>query len=203
MSSNKNGRIVILLALIMVFSVFVTACAGTSDKDVAVAGGHGSETQDEYMTDPVPDGKPKPVEPGEAEKTGEEHTCYLSVDCKTILDNMDKLKTGKEELVPEDGIIFPETEVTYTEGESVYDVLEREMRKAGIHMESSFTPLYNSHYIEGINNLYEFDCGKTSGWVYLIDGWLPNYGVSRYKVEPGVKIQFRYTCQYGDVKGKD
>ena len=32
-----------------------------------------------------------------------------------------------------------------------------------IHMESSFTPVYNSAYIEGIHNLYEFDVGKLSG----------------------------------------
>ena len=22
------------------------------------------------------------------------------------------------------------------------------------------TPIYNSHYVEGINNIYEFDCGE-------------------------------------------
>ena len=50
-------------------------------------------TQDKYPTDPVPEGKPQPVNPEDTEvnrkKTG---TCTLSVDCLTILDNKDKLK---------------------------------------------------------------------------------------------------------------
>ena len=37
----------------------------------------------------------------------------------------------------------------------MFNVLQREMRKAGIHMEFEDTPMYNSAYIEGINNLYE------------------------------------------------
>lgn len=55
------------------------------------------------------------------------------------------------------------TEVEFTEGESVHDVLQRVCKEAGIQMESSFTPAYNSAYVEGINNLYEFDCGELSG----------------------------------------
>ena len=50
-----------------------------------------------------------------------------------------------------------------TDGESVYDVLQRVCKANKIHMESSFTPVYNSAYIEGIHNLYEFDVGKLSG----------------------------------------
>lgn len=40
--------------------------------------------------------------------------------------------------------------------------------------------MYNSAYIEGINNLYEFDCGSLSGWMYKVNEWFPNYGCSRY-----------------------
>lgn len=44
-----------------------------------------------------------------------------------------------------------------------FDVLQRVCKANKIHMESSFTPVYNSAYIEGIHNLYEFDVGKLSG----------------------------------------
>ena len=40
-------------------------------------------------------------------------------------------------------------------------------------------------YIEGINNLYEFDCGEQSGWMYSVNGWFPNYGCSRYQLKDG------------------
>lgn len=160
--------------------------------------------KDQYMTDPVPEGKPLPVEPQNVSFSDEEHTCTLSVRCDTILDNMDWLDPDKVELVPEDGVIFPETTVTFYEGESVFNVLQRELKRAGIHMEFSDTPMYNSAYIEGINNLYEFDCGELSGWMYSVNGWFPNYGCSRYQLQEGDVVEWVYTCDLGvDVGGSN
>ena len=83
----------------------------------------------------------------------------------------------------------------------MFDILKRETQKNNIHMEFSFTPLYNSSYIEGIANIYEFDCGELSGWMYSVNGWFPNYGISRYKVSDGDSIEFHYTCDLGaDLK---
>ena len=154
--------------------------------------------EDKYHTTKVPEGQQKPVEPGTVEiDTNSEKTCYLSIYCSTILDNMDELTAGKEGLVPGNGVILGKTKVVFYEGESVFDVLRRETRNRKIHMESSFTPMYNSAYIEGIHNLYEFDCGAESGWMYRVNGWFPNYGVSRYQVKEGDDIQFHYTCDLG------
>jgi hypothetical protein len=104
----------------------------------------------------------------------------LSVRADMILYNMSLLHRDKHELVPPDGIIFPPTEVTAYEGESVFDVLQREMRNHRIHMASRFTPMFNSAYVEAINNLYEFDVGPLSGWMYSVNGWFPNFGSSLY-----------------------
>ena len=49
----------------------------------------------------------------------------------------------------------------------------------------------------GINNLYEFDCGQGSGWMYSVNGVFPNYGCSSYKPANNDKIAFRYTCELG------
>lgn len=123
-----------------------------------------SETgKDKYQTAPGPEGKPLPVESQDAVFSDTAYTCTLSVRCDTILNNMDWLNPEKAELVPEDGVIFPTTTVTFYEGENVFNVLQRELKKAKIHMEFTDTPMYNSAYIEGINNLYEFDCGEQSG----------------------------------------
>lgn len=158
--------------------------------------------KDKYLTDPVPEGKPIPVEPQNIEISDVEYTATFSVRCDTILDNIDWLDKEKVELVPEDGVIFPVTEVTFYEGESVFNVLHREMKKARIHMEFVNTPMYNSVYIEGINNLYEFDCGELSGWMYKVNGWFPNYGCSRYQLKDGDIIEWVYTCDLGvDVGG--
>ena len=157
-----------------------------------------SNSKDEYQTEPVPEGEPNPVEPENVTvDKSKKGTCTLLIDCSTILNNMDKVTDGKEKVIPDDGVIYAKKKVTFYEGESVFDVLLRETKNNRIQMEYSFTPMYNSNYIKGINNLYEFDCGELSGWNYIVNGWSPNYGCSRYIVKEGDAIEWRYTCDLG------
>lgn len=123
--------------------------------------------------------------------------CTISISCSTILNNMDDLDPAKKDFVPKSGWILKKTTVTFEEGESVHDVLKRVCKSKGIHMESKYTPMYESAYVEGINQLYEFDCGSLSGWMYKVNGWFPNYGCSRYKVSEGDVIEWVYTCDLG------
>lgn len=158
--------------------------------------------KDPYLTDPVPEGKPLPVEPQDVTVSDTAHSCTISVSCAAILDNMDWLDPEKTELVPEDGWILEPVTVAFNEGESVFDVLQRVCREGKIHMEFEDTPIYNSAYIEGIGNLYEFDCGELSGWMYAVNDWFPNYGCSRYQLRDGDVIRWVYTCDLGyDVGG--
>jgi len=159
--------------------------------------------KDKYNTDPVPEGKPKPVEPEDQDvDKGKTYTCTFSIECSTILNNLNMLDSEKLEAVPSDGVILAKTTVTFYEGESVFDVLQRVCKEKGIHMESSWTPIYNSAYIEGIHNLYEFDCGELSGWMYRVNGWYPNYGCSRYQLKDGDVVEWRYTCDLGNDVGR-
>lgn len=163
---------------------------------------------DQYLTDPIPEGKPHPVEAQDATiDTKKIEYCTLSIRCDTILENKDDLDEELKYLLEKDGIkdgiIFPKQKVAFYEGESVFDVLLRETKTAGIHMEFSFTPMYNSHYIEGIHNFYEFSCGELSGWMYRVNGWFPNYGCSRYQLKEGDVIEWVYTCDLGRDVGCD
>lgn len=161
-----------------------------------------NQEKDRYLTDPVPEGKPVPVEPQEVEVSKEELTCIFSVRCDSILQHMEWLDQTKMSLVPQDGVIYAERTVVFYEGESVFDVLLREMKQNGIHMEFEHTPLYNSAYIEGIANLYEFDCGELSGWAYRVNDWFPNYGCSRYQLKNADRVEWIYTCELGaDIGG--
>ncbi len=159
--------------------------------------------KDKYQTNPVPEGKPTPVEPEDTTvDSSTSYTCTFSISCATILNNWDKCDESKKPLVPADGVILPSTTVTFNEGESVFDVLQRICRENRIHMESSWTPMYNSAYVEGIHNLYEFDVGSLSGWMYSVNGWFPNYGCSRYALQNGDVVKWVYTCDLGyDVGG--
>ena len=123
--------------------------------------------------------------------------CTVSIDCRNILSNKDRLKSAKEAFVPSDGWILKRTSVEIEPGDSAYDVLNRVCRKYKIHMEASYTPAYRSYYVEGINQLYECDCGDLSGWSFLVNGKLLNYGCSKYMVANGDVICWRYTCNAG------
>lgn len=123
-----------------------------------------------------------------------ENLCTITVRCNTILDNIRLLDRDKAPYVPADGVILPEITVEFTPGETVFDVLRRVCAAADIPLEYSWSPLYDSYYLEGIHHLYEFDCGAESGWIYRVGGAVPNYGCSAYQVKPGDRIEWLYTC---------
>lgn len=123
------------------------------------------------------------------------NTCTIQIRCDTILKNMGDLTKGKESFVPKDGIILPSTTVEFSEGETAFDVLKRACSASNIQIEYSYTPMYGSYYIEGINQLYEFDCGSESGWMYKVNGWFPNYGCSSYTMKNGDTMVWCYTCK--------
>ena len=121
-------------------------------------------------------------------------TCTIQIRCDTILKHMDELKAGKNKYVPSNGVILATSKVEFADGETVFDVLKRACAYTGIQLEYSYTPMYGSYYVEGINHLYEFDCGSQSGWMYKVNGWFPNYGCSSYKLKNGDVIVWCYTC---------
>ena len=115
------------------------------DSDNRVYSDGNATDQDKYKTDPVPEGKPLPVEPEDQEVDKKKtYTCTFSIECSTILNNLKDLDPDKRELVPSNGVILAPTKVTFYEGESVFDVLQRVCKEKGIHLESSWTPIYTA-----------------------------------------------------------
>lgn len=135
---------------------------------------------------------PKASEPPPVPDKG--NTCTLSIDCGDILAHMDDLDPEKVPLIPADGVLFPPKELPFTQGESVFDLLLRETKANKIHMEFVSAPLGGSAYIEGLYNLYEFDCGERSGWLYRVNGAAPGYGCDQYLLNDGDAVTWIYTC---------
>jgi hypothetical protein len=129
-----------------------------------------------------------------ADETGA-HTCTMTIRCDAVLTNKDKLNPAKIPYIPEDGMILAQMTVAFTPGETVFDVLQRVCDKGDIQLEYSWTPIYDSYYVEGVNHLYEFDCGPESGWMYKVNGVYPNYGCSSYTLQGGEEIVWCYTCE--------
>ncbi|WP_339252238.1 DUF4430 domain-containing protein [Sporosarcina sp. FSL W8-0480] len=53
-------------------------------------------------------------------------------------------------------------------------------------------------YIEGIANVYEFDRGQGSGWMYRVNGIFPDRGAGAVKLQSGDQVEWLYTTNLGE-----
>ena len=129
-------------------------------------------------------------------------TVTLEIRCDTLSSDMSKLENPAiKDYIPTDGTILAKTTYKGTTDNTVFDVLNTLCRNNDIQLEFSYTPIYESYYIEGINYLYEFDGGNLSGWMYKVNDWFPNYGCSSYYLSDGDVIEWVYTCDLGKDVG--
>lgn len=110
----------------------------------------------------------------------------------TISINCEVIKNEGKSYIPENGIILDETEVEIEKGDTVYDVLSEICKKENILFSA------NMGYIEGIHNIFETDFGKSSGWIYFVNGEAPSVGCDSYELVGGDKIEWHYTCNLGE-----
>jgi hypothetical protein len=122
--------------------------------------------------------------------------CTLLIECKSINENLDKFDKNKKDIVPKDGIIFKEKTIYFKDGESVFDLLVRECKKNKIHLDFDNNSALNSSYIKGIANIYEFDAGATSGWLFKVNGKDSSVGSNQVKLKKDDKILWYYSCDY-------
>lgn len=205
------------LVLLLTLSCFLTACSDTVGSPATEPESTQAQQKQEAEND---DGADKDGEAGTvaggasdaddaagSEDTAQQpdaqepqaQTCTISIDCSTILDNMDKLERGKEGLIPSDGILLAKTEVQYEEGDTVFTMLKRELKSRKMHYD--FEGSGSSAYLAGLCNIYEFDCGKLSGWEFAVNGSFPSVGMGVYKLSPGDSVALIYTCDLGDDIG--
>ncbi len=138
---------------------------------------------------PKPTSAPKPTSTPKVKKE-----VTITIECTRILNKKDLWKEGIEEIIPVNGVYFKGV-IPFDEKMSAYDVLKMACKKDNIALDSQYTPLYETYYIKGIGNLYEFDCGGESGWKYSVNGATPGVGCSSYYVEPEDSILFFYDYQ--------
>ena len=130
-------------------------------------------------------------------------TCTLEIRCDTLLGKLDQLAGGKAALVPQSGILLETVESEFVGGDSVFDVFRKTLREEKLHFEYVDASAYDSVYVEGIGNIYEFDCGPQSGWMYSVNGIYPGLGCSAYTLADGDVIVFQYTCDLGADLGAE
>ena len=146
------------------------------------------------VTEPTPDVEAKI--PDMATETPEQRTgkykyeCAISVTCKDIIP-VDE-KNAKAEIVPQNGIILEKTSAGFNEGETVSEVLIRVLKEKKIHFDYEAKSSVGGGYIKAIGNLYQFDFGGKSGWVYTVNGENINVGASEYKLSDGDLVEWKY-----------
>lgn len=121
-------------------------------------------------------------------------TVSLSVTCHNaiafgILDN-----PNFQGVVPESGVYFDNNALEFTAGESVLTVFKRCLKAQKIVYQVDA-----SGYVKSIGGLAEYDCGAQSGWLYKVNGELPNVSCKYYTLKAGDRVEFAYTCTKGDV----
>ena len=115
-------------------------------------------------------------------------TVTISIRCDTIKD-----KSAAH--IPDDGVILDSVSIGFGKDDTVYDVLVYATAQNKIHLETVGPA--EAVYVKGIGNIYEFDFGEWSGWVYYVNGRSDSIGCGKYKVTDGDNIEWFYTCNLG------
>lgn len=90
------------------------------------------------------------------------------------------------------GVILPITKVTISEeGDTVLDVLLKAAKKKNLLVEHSGSGAMA--YIEGIDNIYEFDYGPKSGWNFKLNGTTISKSSGIVKVKKDDRIEWSYS----------
>ncbi|MGG0670268.1 DUF4430 domain-containing protein [Lederbergia citrisecunda] len=88
------------------------------------------------------------------------------------------------------------TELEIEEGETVLSALIKMTKKHKIQMDYRGGQGATA-YIEGIANVYEFDRGQGSGWMYRVNGIFPDRGAGVVPLQDGDRVEWLYTTNLG------
>ncbi len=146
------------------------------------------ETQTETPAVPTP---PEKIPAQENPKT---QTVSLSVTCQNAINDGILENPNFQGIVPENGVYYDNSAVEFETGESVLQVLKRCLKAQKIVYQ-----IDSSGYVKSIGGLSEFACGAQSGWLYKVNGELPNVSAKYYTLHAGDRVEFVYTCRKGDV----
>ncbi len=97
---------------------------------------------------------------------------------------------------------LPATEMEIKEGDTVLQALISITKAKAIQMDYRGGQGATA-YVEGIDNVYEFDRGQGSGWMYRVNGIFPDRGAGVVPLLPGDVVEWLYTTDLGKDLGAD
>lgn len=91
------------------------------------------------------------------------------------------------------GTIMAAESFDISQGDTPASVLKRAAKKHrlsyGIKGSGAMT------YVEGIDGLFEFDDGPTSGWKFKVNGVVADIGAGAYKLKAGDRVEWYYVSE--------
>ncbi|WP_373231067.1 DUF4430 domain-containing protein [Cohnella sp.] len=97
------------------------------------------------------------------------------------------------------GTVLAEEKVELSKGDTPADVLIRAAKAHRFSYEIRGSGALT--YVEGIDGLYEFDDGPTSGWKYRVNGKVAGIGAGAYELKPGDHLEWFYG--YEDIEAEE
>lgn len=127
--------------------------------------------------------------------SGEEKTMPVTVtiECTSAVEFYSEFSEAKRNIMPSDGVFVSDYEILLAENATCIDALLEICDETGLHIDR--TGFYGTEYIKGLGNLYEFDLGGESGWLYSVNGEEPAVGAGRYELKSGDSLRWFYSVK--------
>jgi hypothetical protein len=158
----------------------------TSDKKNSSTDSEKSNSTDKKATTKPNNEKPK--------ETNNKTTTETKPPAKPPVSTISITIIGPKEI----GVILSKTKIDYSEGDTVFDVLLKASKKEGFFVE--YTGSGAMSYIEGIDNIYEFDYGPKSGWNFKLNGTTVSKSADIVKVKKDDQIEWVYLEDFTEDK---
>ena len=176
-------KILITLVINAALLISLAACAGSGKSNV------NSNAEELMITTPT---EPLIAELASTASTSTE----LALNNEQLSDNAEVSISGSYvsiSIISDDAVILEEQKAPITTDDTVWSVTQRITREQKIQLE--FKGIGKQVYIKGIDNLYEFDKGAESGWIYKVNGQTPSMSCGLYNITEGDRIEWEYQLE--------
>ena len=133
------------------------------------------------------------------EQTSEQDglTVTLSVECHNALKNIDRIdeEINPRSVIPDDGVVIAPVEVVVSADGTAFEALINAARSERVQVDYNGS-VYGA-YVNGIGYIYEMGFGDMSGWIYCVNGDVPDKSAGTYVLSDGDVVEFIYTCDMG------
>lgn len=119
-------------------------------------------------------------------------TCTVAVSCQTVWENTDLVEQATLDLLPEDGWMIRETELTVPEGTTVLETLQWAAQEADLAVVTSGAPAF----VERVGDLANGDAGDVSGWTYTVNGEAIMESAAVQTVSEGDQVIWSFVCTW-------